>query len=155
MIWTSIKAFFGGLWTFVTSPAGGLISAIAFAVSTGLLFWTFIDGEIRIADLKQAKATAVEERKKAEGERDDALTDLGTCRANTLTLEADISRQNSRISALQAEGAARAAAYEKALREARAASDRARGLSAAILAETITDPDLCVAADDFLIRGAG
>ena len=148
-------SFLLAFWKFIQSPVGGLISAAAFCVATGLLLWTFIDGEIRIADLKQGKATAVAERKMAETARDDALKDLGTCRANTLTMEADISRQNSRISALQAEGAARAAAYERALREARASGDRARKLSTSILSETITDTDLCRAADEFLIKGAG
>jgi hypothetical protein len=143
------------IWKFIQSPVGGLISAAAFMVATGLLFWTFIDGEIRIADLKKDKATAVAERGKAEGERDTANANLGTCRANVLTLNADLSRQNAQVSALQAEGAARAAAYERALREARANGQKARNLSASILSETISDNDLCRAADEFLIRGAG
>ena len=60
--------------------------------------------------------------------------DLGTCRANTATLQAGISRQNEALEGVRAAGAARVAELERSLSTARISAQTAQSRAAAILA---------------------
>ena len=60
--------------------------------------------------------------------------DLTQCRANRITLEDAVTRQNAAVEAARAEGAQRVAALEQAAVAARAAAQTAQSRAAAILA---------------------
>lgn len=80
--------------------------------------------------------------------------DLGTCRANTATLQAGIAAQNSALERVQAQGATRVAELERSLSTARISAQTAQSRADAILARRPTNPGRCDDAETLaLIRG--
>jgi uncharacterized protein YlxW (UPF0749 family) len=70
--------------------------------------------------------------------RDDALRDLTQCRANRITLDEAIRRQNSAVAAARAAGEARIAELDRLAAEARRTAASARARANSILSRQAT-----------------
>jgi hypothetical protein len=139
-------------WGFLTSKfAGPAASAVALALALLLIGREAYHDGVHLADHREV-ATITRARDAAITERDGARRDLGTCKGNASTLQAALDTQNGAVAAVAAAGAARTAAANKALGDARTATLNAQSRIAAIMA-TKPGPDTCKSALD-LIKGS-
>lgn len=85
---------------------------------------------------------------KMQSARDKALTDLGTCRANTAALSSSLARQNAALEAKSAADAQRLAQAGKDLTTALRGRERAEAQAAKLLKAGPVGVDACARAID-------
>lgn len=105
-----------------------------------LFGWHLVDGAVQARDVAYAA-------------RDKALSDLGTCNANTKGLRAAINTQNASISALGKETADAKARAAAAILAAKAGRQGAAANQRAIIAAT-AGADVCKSANDLIVENA-
>ena len=123
-----------------------LASKIAGGLAVTLLVWMIVM-RIQMAGLNHRI-------ERLDGQIATLNRDLGTCRANTATLQAGIAEQNAALQRVQAQGATRVAELEKSLSTARISAQTAQSRADAILARRPANAGRCDDAETLaLIRG--
>ena len=129
------------IWALLTSRLAGPAMA-ATAVVAGLAVGA---QTIRLGE-------AINRAKRAESVVSRLSDDLATCRASVRTLDAEIARQNSRVTGLEQEAATRVAQSAKAVSAAKSEAVRHRAVASSLIAARDADPDRCAAADRLIME---
>lgn len=131
--------------SWITSKiAGPIAGGLALILAVSLAF-TLISTNAAIGELRRDKSALTTSLAEAKA-------DLNQCRANRLTLEGAVQRQNAAVDLAKAEGDKRAAELARVADRARADAAGASAKAAAILARPAPAGDRCSAADALILE---